>query len=188
MYFKSIPRIYGSIYLIGENGIVTFKEETIIYNLTIILSDKLRFGELKCGKNCTFENNAILAPRNGKIIIGNNVFIGTNVLIQSFDNVSIEIGEDTKIAKDTNIFASNHNIDNLDTRYKEEVGIGIRIGKNVWIGSRVIILDGVNIGEFSIIGAGSVVTKDVPPYTIWAGNPAVIIKRYDFESSKWVCL
>ena len=56
----------------------------------------------------------------------------------------------------------------------------------MWIGEKVTVLPGITIGEKSIIGANSVVTKDIPPFCIAAGNPASIIKRYDFEKHEWV--
>lgn len=61
----------------------------------------------------------------------------------------------------------------------------VEIGKNVWIGQNVCILPNVSIGDNSIIGAGSIVTKNVPQYTIVAGNPAKIIKKYDFDTHQW---
>lgn len=62
----------------------------------------------------------------------------------------------------------------------------VTIGRNCWIGARVIILPGVTIGNFSIIGAGSVVTKDIPEYSIAVGNPAHVIKKWDPDSKAWV--
>ena len=61
----------------------------------------------------------------------------------------------------------------------------IKIERNVWIGEFVSILQGVTVGEGSIIGTMSVVTKDIPPYTIVVGSPAKPIKRYNFETKKW---
>jgi lipopolysaccharide O-acetyltransferase len=59
------------------------------------------------------------------------------------------------------------------------------ISKNVWIGESVSILPGVRIGKASIIGANSVVTKDIPDYSIAAGNPAKVIKKYNFATRCW---
>ena len=67
-----------------------------------------------------------------------------------------------------------------------EISKGVTIGNGVWIGNNVVILGGVNIGDKAIIGAGSVVTHDVPAYSIAAGNPARIIKTYDKENNCWV--
>ena len=61
----------------------------------------------------------------------------------------------------------------------------VRIGRNSWIGIRCSILSGVTIGEHSVIGAGSIVTHDVPPFSIAAGVPARVIKKYNFETQKW---
>jgi acetyltransferase-like isoleucine patch superfamily enzyme len=62
----------------------------------------------------------------------------------------------------------------------------VRIEKGCWIGEKVIILPGVNIGERSIIGAGSVVTKSIPAYSIAVGNPARVIKTWNKDSKQWV--
>ena len=61
----------------------------------------------------------------------------------------------------------------------------ITVGDNCWIGEKTTILPGVNIGKGCVIGAMSVVTKDIPDYSIAAGNPARVIKRYDFEAHEW---
>lgn len=65
------------------------------------------------------------------------------------------------------------------------VGKEVRIKSGCWIGEKCILLQGVTIGKKSIIGAGSVVTKDIPDYSIAVGNPARVIKRYNFESHNW---
>jgi acetyltransferase-like isoleucine patch superfamily enzyme len=62
----------------------------------------------------------------------------------------------------------------------------IRIEDNVWIGANAVITAGVTIGKHSVVGAGSVVTKDVPGYCVAVGNPARIIKKYDFERKEWI--
>ena len=54
-----------------------------------------------------------------------------------------------------------------------------------WVGEKVIIMPGVTIGDRSIIGAGAIVTRDIPPYSIAVGNPAKVIKRYNFKTHSW---
>lgn len=65
-------------------------------------------------------------------------------------------------------------------------GGGVTIENGVWIGNNVIILPNVTIGEKSIVGAGSVVTKSIPAYSVAVGNPAHVIKHFDFEANIWI--
>ena len=71
----------------------------------------------------------------------------------------------------------------VDQKYFEEEEKTVHIGNDVWIGSNVIVVDGVTIGDGAIIAAGAVVTKDVPPYAIFGGIPAKLI-RYRFDEQK----
>lgn len=125
----------------------------------------------KCGKNVNIEKNAIFSPRT---VIGNNSGIGLNAHIYG----PVRIGDNVMMAPDCIIYVRNHELSRLDIPMCEQGSTEERIvtiDDDVWIGGRVIILPGVSIGTGSVIGAGSVVTKDVQPYTIVAGNPAKII-------------
>lgn len=112
---------------------------------------------------------------------GKNIKIGKKVFINSCcrfqDNGGIEIGDGTMIGSNVTIVTLNHDI-NPKTRVNANQK-HVKIGKNVWIGSDCTILPGVDIGENSIVGAGSVVTKNVPKNTIVAGNPARVIKEIE---------
>ncbi|HBT86427.1 MAG TPA: transferase [Porphyromonadaceae bacterium] len=134
------------------------------------ISTKLILDE--CGKNVDIEKGAHFSRRctigdnsgigidcklNGKVIVGNNVLMGPEVMM----------------------FTINHNHSRTDIPMKRQgtsEEMPIVIGNDVWIGARSIILQDVKVGDGAIIGAGAVVTKDVPSYSIVGGNPAKVIK------------
>lgn len=124
------------------------------------------------------DTKTILYTRhNGKIEIEDNVGISNITIVAE---TSVRIGKYTNIGGSTKIYDTDfHSLDpvvrlNGDTDVKSRP---VNIGKNVFVGGHVIILKGVTIGDGAIIGAGSVVTKDVPANEIWAGNPATFIKK-----------
>ena len=92
------------------------------------------------------------------------------------------------IAANTFISSSNHCIDNpISENYlKKEIGKKVIIEDSVWIGANCVITAGTHIKSCSIIGAGSVVTKDIEPYCMVAGNPAKIIKKFDHTKREWI--
>jgi len=117
----------------------------------------------------------IIVFENGELELGSG-FFNSNVKIRCKDK--IKIGKEVAISHDVTIMDSDaHNINFEGYQMTKP----IIIGNNVWIGSRALILKGVNIGDGAIIAAGAVVTKDVPPYTLVAGVPAKVIK----ENVKW---
>lgn len=105
-----------------------------------------------------------------QITIGKNVFIGNNFKASSFGGINIE--DDVAIALNCTLVTVNHSLKNINLAHGET----INIKRGVWIGASVTVLPGVTIGEDAIVGAGSVVTKDVPPRAVVVGNPARILK------------
>ena len=92
------------------------------------------------------------------------------------------------IASGVAIIAENHGMDpECSVRYGNQPldSKPITIANNCWLGEKVVILQGVSIGEWSIIGAGSVVTKSIPAYSIAVGNPAKVIKVYNKNKHCW---
>ncbi len=125
-------------------------------------------------------SNPIIKPPF-KCDYGYNIYVGEN-FFANFDCVFLDagkiiIGNNCKIGPKTMIFAVTHPIDSKTRADNINIPKDVIIGDDVWIGGGAIILPGINIGSSSIIGAGSVVTKDVPPHCVVAGNPAKIIKR-----------
>lgn len=126
-----------------------------------------------CGKNVNIERGACF---ESDLSIGDNSGVGVNALIAK----GVTIGNDVMMGPDCMMFTNNHGMQNDGTpmwKQKHSELKPICIGNDVWIGARVIILPGVHVGDGSVIGAGAVVTHDVEPYTVVAGNPARVIGR-----------
>ena len=104
------------------------------------------------------------------IRLGADVFLNFNCVI--LDVVEVVIGDGTQIGPAVQIYAADHPRDPSQRRAGLEFGRPVRIGRNVWIGGGAILLPGITVGDDAIIGAGSVVTRDVSPGATVRGNPA----------------
>ena len=125
----------------------------------------------------------------GMIELGERCYIGYRFTVLSGPDGVIKIGNDVLIASDVIITNENHGMDpESELQYMDQpLSVSsVEIGDGCWIGEKVCIMPGVIIGKKSIIGAGSIVTHDVPAYSIAVGNPAKIIKTYDFNNHKWI--
>lgn len=118
-------------------------------------------------------------PQKGsKLVIGNRVSLNTNVVISANCGGTIYIGDDVIIGPMSVLRAANHCFDKKELPIRDQghkPGV-IIVENNVWFGADVTILPNVRIGTGSIVGAGSVVTKDIPPFSIAVGSPACVIK------------
>ncbi len=131
---------------------------------------------LQTGRHCRFGRDVFLDTNGtGYITIGNHVRINQGCVLVSY--AYIEIGDDSQIGEYVSVRDANHGT-RLDSprRLQPHVFAPIRIGCNVWIGRGAVILKGVSIGDGAVVGANSVVTRDVPPATLVAGSPAKWIK------------
>ena len=161
------------------------------------IHNQVRFKDAQIDDGCCINQNSVISPNthilNNCVINNSQIasysYIGKNCLIQN-----TKIGKFCSIANDVFIGLGNHPTDHFSTSplfYRTNNPLNIKfvdsnsdfqeyheieVGNDVWIGARAIILDGVTIGHGAIIAANSVVTKDVPPYSIVGGIPSKIIK------------
>ena len=125
-----------------------------------------------CGICVNVQPHATLARR---IRIGDYSGIGRNCIIQG----GVSIGNHVMMGPDVYVYTQNHRFDRTDLTMDQQGWSDekpVTIEDDVWIGARVTILPGVTIGTGSVVGAASVVTKVVPPYSVVAGNPAVVVR------------
>ena len=123
------------------------------------------------------ENRTITTPFAGagfdNMTIGNNVFINRNCLAMARGGITIE--DDVMLAGNVQLLSNNHDEYERQVLLCEE----IIIKKGAWIGAGASILPGVTVGKFAIVGAGAIVTKDVPDYSVVVGTPAKVVKTLD---------
>lgn len=127
------------------------------------------------GKDVNIEHGAYFGS-GSDIRVGSRSGLGVNCRVHG----PLQVGQDVMIGPDVLIYATNHAFSDVN---RPMIGQGFQeprrvfIEDDAWIGARAIILPGVTIGTGSIVGAGAVVTTDVPPYSVAAGNPAEVIRR-----------
>jgi acetyltransferase-like isoleucine patch superfamily enzyme len=109
------------------------------------------------------------------IEVGENFFANYNFIV--LDGNYVRIGDNVWIAPNVGIYAAGHPLDVEDRIAGEEYAFPVTIEDNVWIGGSVSIIGGVTIGKNSVVAAGSVVIRDVPPDTLVAGNPAKVVRK-----------
>lgn len=133
-------------------------------------------GNFSIGRNSIIECTGVIRELGEELVIGENVGIAANAFIAM--RGKLEIGDNTIFGPGVSIHCENHNFSDLETpiRLQGATRKGVKIGKDCWIGSKAVILDGVTIGDHVIVAAGAVVTKDVPDYAIVGGVPAKVIK------------
>lgn len=157
---------YGfAIHLPQSTSKIKIFQKKIRYHLTKLIVKKM-------GEDVNIEKGAKFGTETE---IGSRSGIGVNSKLYG----KVIIGDDVMMGPECYIYTYNHRTERTDTPMNQQ-GIAeinpVKIGNDVWIGSRVTILPGVKIGNGAIIGASAVVTKDVPDYAVVGGNPAKILK------------
>ena len=119
------------------------------------------------------------------IEVGDNFFANYNLTI--LDVGKVTIGSNVQFAPNVSIYTAGHPLhpDSRNSGY--EYGIPITIGDNVWIGGNVVLLPGVTVGSNSVIGAGSVVSRDIPEWVVAVGSPCRVVRRITEEDRKYYC-
>lgn len=133
-------------------------------------------GDIRLGEYCRFGPAVLLETRqSGRIVLGSHVRLNQGCVVVAHRLVAI--GDDTLIGEYASIRDSNHSIRAGQLiRLQRHEGAAVRIGRDVWIGRGACILPGVHIGDGAVIGANSIVTRDIPAGAVAVGNPAKIIK------------
>lgn len=139
------------------------KRNSIINKLLGYQPDNL---ELLSPFTCDYGNN---------IVLGKNVFINSNCYFM--DGAKITVGDNVFIGPSCGFYTANHPLDYQTRNQGIEQALPILIGNNVWLGGNVIVLPGVEIGDGCVIGAGSVVTKDIEANSVATGIPCNVIKK-----------
>jgi len=157
LFFKKVNGIFfidTGVTIVGFKNIEIGKGANIMKNSYLYANDN---GKLIIGDNFSMNSNTQLGSANGKIIIFDNCSIGPNCVLR----------------------ASNHNFDNPKIPFNQQGHTygEIILEDDVWVSSNCVITANTKIGKSSIIGAGSVVTKDVKPYSIMGGVPAKLIRK-----------
>jgi len=168
----------GAIFL-GKNKIAVGKTLQIgdYVEINALSKHGIKIGDnVSIHKNTIIDCTGVISNLGEGLIIGDNVGIAQNCFIQVRGKV--QIGSNVIFGPNVSIFSENHNFNdiNLPISKQGETRKGVTICDGAWLGTRVVVLDGVKIGQNSIIAAGSIVTKDVLPNSIVGGIPAKILK------------
>lgn len=164
-------------YLIGLRD----KSRNIISEFNAEKDEKTRENIIKAlfskvGKNCYITPN-FFCDYGCNIELGDNVYMNANCVI--LDCAKVTIGDNTFIGPNVQLYTPIHPMDYKTRNTFIEWAKPITIGKNCWLGGSVIVLPGVKIGDGCVIGAGAVVTKDIPANSLAVGNPAKIVKKIE---------
>ncbi len=144
--------------------------------------EALREGRLEIGAHTLLEPNVwITAPGEARIRIGSGTFLNLGVMVAAQELV--EIGDHCMLANGCFVSDASHRFDDPDrpVPWQGFTSKGpTRIGDNVWCGAHVVVTSGVSVGERCVIGAGSVVTTDIPAFSVAAGAPAKVLRQIAF--------
>lgn len=178
LLFKKVGKRvnFGKSVTIRHPHKISIEDDVAIDDYCVLDAKGLENDGIYISKNVFIGRGSILSCKNGDIILGKNVNIGFNSEI--FSGSKVVVGENTLIAAYVYIIGGGHDYSRVDIPIteQEKISHGIKIERNCWIGAGVKVFDNVTIGEDTIIGAGAVVSKDIPAFSIAAGIPARVVK------------
>lgn len=163
--------------IIGNENIIEIDNGVILSNLEIYIRGDNH--KLIIGENCRIKSGRIWFKGNSSVInMGENTTVENSILLAAIEHKNIYIGKDCMFSDQIELrTGDSHSIIDSKTRKRNNFAKDIIIGNHVWIGTRCVILKGVNIGDNSIVAASSLVSKSVPSNVIAAGVPAKVIKK-----------
>ncbi|MHC4121448.1 MAG: acyltransferase [Planctomycetota bacterium] len=136
------------------------------------------------GKNALIEASSVVCTWHGDVTVKDGAIVGIGSVVIG----PVQLGENAACSQHCFIGGQSHRYEDISKNFLRQ-GFETKevvIQHDVWIGSNAVVLCGVKIGHNSVIGGGSVVTEDIPPYCVAVGNPARVIKRYDFQTKRWI--
>lgn len=188
-FFDKIKSKFRNIHYTRISGNKSAKNLVVGDNVILRNPECVFFGDnVKIGHDAEFYplTNYHGKTFKPKIIVGNGTIIGDYNRFACQDEVLIE--DNVLFAAYVHITDHSHEYRDIDCSISSQGTFSkgpVKIGEGTWIGIRCSILSGVTIGKHCIVAAGSVVTHDIPSYSVVAGAPARIIKQYDFKNKKW---
>jgi acetyltransferase-like isoleucine patch superfamily enzyme len=145
--------------------------------------DVVPWNKFELGEDSTIEDFSAINNGVGDVIVGDRSKIGlSNTIIGP-----VTIGNDIRLAQNITLSGLNHNYEDV-SRPIHLQGVStaaITIEDGTWIGANAVVLAGVTIGKNCVIAAGSIVTKNIPSYSVAAGNPSRVLKKYNHETKAW---
>ena len=180
----------GEVYFPGDPEIleeqIQYQEKLYDYNQTRPSEQEKRTNLLKemfaeIGENCYIEPPFHANFGGHHCHFGKNVYANYN--LTAVDDTHIYVGDNTMIAPNVILASAAHPLDPEERRKGYQYNQPVHIGKNCWLGAGVIVVPGVSIGDDTVIGAGSVVTKDIPSGVVAVGNPYRVIKEIKREET-----
>jgi acetyltransferase-like isoleucine patch superfamily enzyme len=176
--FKRLGRgsILGKGVTLRAPGNISLGARVLIDDYAVLDAKGAR-SSIELGDRILVGRNTILSCSDSRIRVGDGVSIGPFCFFAS--KSFIDVGSNVSIGSGTHLMAGTHATDDPDAPIIQQARLskGITVEDNVWIGSGAKVLDGVRVGRNSIVGAGAVVSQDVPPWMVVLGNPARVVQR-----------